>query len=454
MNDMSGPAPSEERPLYSIEAEQAVLGSLLLSAGDAWDRIVGIVGESDFKLDSHRYIFRAISALIHSQQPPDILTVADWATSQGVLDRMEGLAYLQELLAVTPSVANVRRYAEIVREKATLRRLLETCGRVATRVREPSDQSSDAILNWAQETLSSIAMIRSQGRGELRHIAPFATQAMVQIDEAAKQREHKGVTGFPTGLSDLDDKTGGLKEGQLIVLGGRPAMGKTALALGIAVKAAITHNLATGVFSMEMQGHELATRIIADLSNIHGLRLSHGRNISTDEWGTIGKANAKVQSLPIYVCEDGGLSFSELAAAARRFRRSVPNAGLIVIDYFGLMRLERETSNLAQDLGRISRDLKALAKELRLPVLLLAQVNREVEKRSNKRPVSSDLRDSGSLEQDADMILFVYRDHVYNPTAREDDAEIIIAKQRNGPIGTVYARYDAPRTRFHDGSEP
>ena len=446
------PAPHEERPLFSLEAEAAVLGSLLLTSGDAWDEVNGIVGETDFKLETHRVIFRAIAALIHSHQPPDVLTVAEWGKAQGLLDRMEGVKYLSELQGSTPSAANVRKYAEIVRDRATLRRILDACARVVDKVREPSARSAEAVLNWAQESFSSIAMVRAHGRGELQHIAPFAMQALERIDEAAKQRERKGVTGFPTGLADLDEKTGGLKPGQVIVLAGRPGMGKTALALGMAVKAAMQHQLSSAVFSMEMQGYELATRVIADFSNIHGLRLSHGRNISTDEWSAIGRAGSTVQGLPIYVSEDGGLTLNEIAAAARRWRRTVPNAGLVVIDYFGLMTVEKQTSNLAQDLAQVSKGVKALAKELGLPILLLAQVNRECEKRADKRPTPADLRDSGGLEQDADMILFVYRDCVYNVTSPADEAEIIIAKQRNRPIGRCFVSYDGARTRFHDGA--
>jgi replicative DNA helicase len=297
-------------------------------------------------------------------------------------------------------------------------------------------------------------MARSKGRGELLAIGEYINRTIEELEEAFKNREKRGSSGISTGFLDLDEKIGGgYKPGQLIVIAGRPGMGKTAIALNSVEDLALRQGLAAGIFSMEMHATELVKRQLAGMAKVHGLRLSHGR-IDDTIWNEIGKAAPKLHKAPIFLCEDGYLSISEITAGTRKLKRQAPNLGMIVVDYLGLMRIERPSSNRAQDLAEISRGLKALAKELAIPVVLLAQLNREVEKRGDKRPVLSDLRDSGEIEADADIVLMLYREAVYreledsNPDKAR--AEVLIRKQRNGPTGKVYLHYADWCTRFSD----
>lgn len=440
----------EQRQLYSIEAEQSVLGALLITMGEAYHTIATKISAGDFRTTEHRLLFRAIEHLVKECHRVDVVTVWERLKSVGEADSIQGgMTYLHELAVTTPSAANIERYAAIVRDLSTLVKVAETGEKLIALARDANGLAASDVLDRGQALLSGIAAVRAHGRGELHQIGAFVTEAMSEIDDAAKKRLENGVAGTATGLKDVDEYLGGFKPGDLIVLGGRPGMGKTALALNIVEENAFGHGLASAIFSMEMRGAQLATRHLASLSRIHGLRLAHGR-IDPQDFITLGDVAPKLHAAPIYVCQDGALTIGELSAGARRWRRTQKSPGILVVDYFGLMEVEKQTNNTAQDLAKMSSKLKALAKELELPVLLLAQVNRECEKRGNKRPVLSDLRDSGGLEQDADIVLFVYREHVYDETAPATDAEIIVAKQRSGPTRTIRVMYDAPRTRFLD----
>lgn len=448
---MPDDAPGRDaRPLFSTEAEQAVLGALMLD-NTAYDRIVGLVALDDFYTDDHRALFRAISGIVSARRQADSVTVAETLRASGDLDRVGGLSYLQDLQTHTPSAANIRRYAEIVRDRAVLRRVLVSANRMADLAREANGLTGREVLDQAHRLLVEIESAAANGRAELQHIAGSVTRALEQLDEAQKAHKTKGSIGVSTGFERLDERTGGMNPGQLIVVAGRPGMGKSAIALNIVRHVAVTQKRAGAYFSMEMSQEELTTRLIADLGNLHGLRASHGR-ISDTEWQAIGVAGSTVSAAPIYLNDSAALTITEITASSRRLAREAKDKlSLVVVDYLGLMRTERQTSNRAQDIAEVSRGLKSLAKELRIPVVLLAQLNRECEKRGDKRPVLSDLRDSGEIEADADMVWMLYRDEVYND--RDDNrghAELLIRKQRNGPIGTVKLRYDGARTRFSD----
>lgn len=448
---MPDDAPGRDiRPLFSMEAEQAVLGSLMLD-NTAYDLVAGLVALDDFYTDDHRALFRAISGIISERRQADVVTIAETLRAAGDLERVGGLVYLQQLVANTPSAANVRRYAEIVRDRAVLRRVLVSANRMADLAREANGFTGREVLDQAHRLLVEIETGAANGRAELQHIAGSVTRALEQLDEAQKAHKTKGSIGVSTGFSYLDERTGGMNPGQLIVVAGRPGMGKSAIALNIARHVCLTQKRTAAYFSMEMSQEELTTRLIADLGNLHGIRASHGR-ISDAEWQAIGIAGNAVSGAPLYLNDSAALTITEITTSSRRLAREAPSAlSLVVVDYLGLMRTERQTSNRAQDIAEVSRGLKSLAKELRLPVVLLAQLNRECEKRGDKRPVLSDLRDSGEIEADADMVWMLYRDEVYND--REDNkghAELLIRKQRNGPIGTVKLRYDGARTRFSD----
>jgi replicative DNA helicase len=442
----------DPRPLFSLEAEAAVLGALLLS-NSAWDRLVGVVSADDFYAADHQRIYLAIDSLIRSRRGADVLTVAEVLKSSGDLSG-GSIGYLDQLVANTPSAANVLHYAGIVRDRATLRRLASASSQIGDLVRDTNGLEAGAVLERSQEILSRIAHASLKGRGELVALSEFVTATLEEIEQAFQNRSTKGTSGISTGFLDLDDQIGGgLKPGQLIVIAGRPGMGKSAIALNILEHVGIHLRQAGAIFSMEMHATQLAKRFLAGMANIHGLRLAHGR-IDAAVWSEIGKAAPKLHDAPIFLCEDGYLTISEITAGCRKLKRLQPSLSTIVIDYLGLMRIERQTSNRAQDLAEISRGLKALAKELALPIILLAQLNREVEKRGDKRPVLSDLRDSGEIEADADLVLMLYREAVYKEMQENDPdrgrAEVLIRKQRDGPTGKVILHYADWCTRFSD----
>jgi replicative DNA helicase len=434
-------------PPHSLEAEQAVLGGLLLENG-AWDRIGDVVSEKDFYRQDHRQILRAIIRQIGENRPADAVTVSESLQSMGELEAVGGLSYIVALASNTPSAANIRRYAEIVRERSVMRRLAEVATGIADTAYAPAGRSASQLLDEAEARVFEIAESGSRGQAGFSEIKPLLKLAVERIDELYHSDNDSGVTGVPTGFHDLDQKTSGFQPGDLIIVAGRPSMGKTALALNIGENVALETGLPVAVFSMEMGGQQLVMRMIGSVGKLDQHRLRTGK-LGEDDWQRLTYALGKLNEAPVFIDETPGLNVLELRARARRLMRQCGKLGLIVIDYIQLMSASSAGENRATEISEISRALKGLAKELQVPVVALSQLNRGLEQRPNKRPVMSDLRESGAIEQDADVILFIYRDEVYNPdTQDKGTAEIIISKQRNGPIGTVRLAWLGEYTRF------
>lgn len=436
-------------PPHSIEAEQSVLGGLLLD-NSAFDRIADVLSEADFYRDDHRRIFRHISRLIERARPADVITVEESLKGSDDRDRTGGLSYLGTLAQNTPSSHNIKRYAEIVRERAIMRRLVQVGTEIADSALNPHGKEIGQLLDEAESRVFEIAEAGARGRVGFIPIQPLLTQVMERVDMLYHQDNPSEVTGVPTGYIDLDRKTAGMQAGDLIILAGRPSMGKTALALNIGEHVAVENGLPVAVFSMEMSGAQLAMRLLGSVGKLDQHKLRTGR-LNDDDWHRLSTAVGKLQDAPIHIDETPALNPLEVRARARRLHRQYGKLGLIVIDYLQLMSSTGQGENRATELSEISRSMKALAKELSVPVIALSQLNRALESRTDRRPVMSDLRESGALEQDADLILFIYRDVVYNAaTAEPGKAEIIIAKQRNGPIGMVPLSFLGENTRFEN----
>jgi len=438
-------------PPYSLEAEQSVLGGLLLD-NSAWEKIADAVNAGDFYHADHRQIYSHISRLIDENKPADALTVAESLERSGKLEEVGGQAYIASLAVNTPSVANVRRYAQIVRERAIMRKLAEVGTGITESVFNPLGRSAKDLLDHAEQEVFAIAEAGSRGRQGFIDLNTLGAQVISRIDTLYRREDKSDVTGIATGYVDLDRMTSGFQQGDLIIIAGRPSMGKTALALNIAEHVALEVGLPVGIFSMEMGGTQLATRLLGSLSKVDQQRLRNG-DLTDDDWSELTKAMGRLTDAPIYVDETAALNALELRARARRLYRQCggPGLGLIVVDYLQLMSASGQNENRATEIAEISRSLKALAKELNVPVVALSQLNRGIESRQEKRPMMSDLRESGALEQDADLILFIYRDEVYNPdTPRKGIAEIIVGKQRNGPTGKVELTFLGKHTRFEN----
>lgn len=440
-------------PPHSNEAEQSVLGGLLLD-NLAWDRAGDLITDSDFYRYEHREIFNAIAALINASKPADVITVYERLQSNGKADACGGLAYLNALAQSVPSAANLRRYAEIVRERAILRKLISASDEIATNAFNPQGRAVSQILDEAEGRIFKIGEEGSRGKQGFLSISQLAVELIDRVTELAENGA-EDVTGVRTGFYDMDRMTAGLQKGDLVILAARPSMGKTAFALNIAENVAVQEGLPVLVFSMEMGASQLALRMVGSLGRIDQSGLRTGR-IKDDEWGRLTEAVDKLAKAPMYIDETPGLNPAELRARARRMARQHGTVGLIVIDYLQLMSgtSKSDGENRATELSEISRGLKALAKELQCPVIALSQLNRSVETRTDKRPMMSDLRESGAIEQDADVIMFIYRDEYYNkpdgptPTKEPGVAEIIIGKQRNGPVGTVKLAFIKHHTKF------
>lgn len=436
-------------PPHSIEAEQSVLGGLLLD-NSAWDRAGDLLTESDFYRYDHRLIYGAVGALINASKPADVITVYEQLQSLGKAEEVGGLAYLNSLAQSVPSAANLRRYAEIVRERAILRKLVSASDEIATAAFNPQGRPVPQILDEAEGKIFKIGEEGSRTKQGFQSMDNLVVDLLDRVTELYENGAEE-VTGVRTGFFDLDRMTAGLQPGDLIVLAARPSMGKTAFALNIAENVAANEGLPAVVFSMEMGAAQLALRMVGSMGRIDQQHLRTGK-LSDDEWGRLSDAVEKLRNVSLFIDETPGLSPSELRARARRQARQCGKLGLIVVDYLQLMSGSGGGSeeNRATVLGEISRGLKALAKELQCPVIALSQLNRSVETRTDKRPMMSDLRESGAIEQDADVIMFIYRDDYYNKeTSKEPGvAEIIIAKQRNGPVGTAKLAFLKPLTKF------
>ncbi|MBK9217085.1 MAG: replicative DNA helicase [Uliginosibacterium sp.] len=437
-------------PPHSIEAEQSLLGGLLLDNA-AWDRIGDLVGEGDFYRDEHRRIFLAIAKLVEQGKPADVVTVYELLDNNGEASHVGGLAYLGEIANNTPSAANIRRYAEILRERAILRKLVTVGDEIAGGALAPMGRDANIILDEAEGKILAIRDEGSKHKAGFVAIQPVLGQVVERIQELYDRDSQAAVTGVPTGLVDLDAMTSGLQATDMIIVAGRPGMGKTSFALNVAEAVALEAGLPVAVFSMEMPATQLAMRFISSVGRLNQHKLRTGQ-LNDDEWQKLTYALGRLHEAPIYIDESPGLNPIDLRARARRLHRQCGGKlGLIVIDYLQLMTSHKESDNRAAELSEISRSVKSLAKELNVPIMALSQLNRSLEQRPNKRPVMSDLRESGAIEQDADIIMFVYRDEIYNPdTQDKGKAELIIGKHRNGPTGTVAMTFLGEYTRFEN----
>jgi replicative DNA helicase len=434
-------------PPHSVEAEQSVLGGLLLD-NLAWDRAADLLTESDFYRHEHKLIFAAIAALVAQTKPADVITVFEQLQSVGKAEPAGGVNYLNGLAQSVPSAANMRRYAEIVRERSILRKLIAASDEIATSAFNPAGRAVSTVLDEAE---GKIFKIGEEGSRQKQGFVGIDTLVGPLIDRVNELHDLGGdeVTGVRTGFYDLDRMTAGLQKGDLIVLAARPSMGKTAFALNIAENVAVQEGLPVLVFSMEMGAAQLALRLVGSLGRINQQNLRTGK-LTTSEWERLPEAAERLAQAKLFIDETAALTSAELRARARRMSRQFGTLGLIVIDYLQLMSgSSGSDENRATELGEISRGLKALAKELQCPVVALSQLNRSVETRNDKRPMMSDLRESGAIEQDADIIMFIYRDDYYNKDSKEPGvSEIVIGKQRNGPVGTVKLMFLKPLTRF------
>mgnify|MGYP006282731665 CR=1 FL=1 len=433
-------------PPHSLEAESSVLGGLLLD-NSAWDRVGDLLSDSDFYRYEHRLVFSAVSALINGSRPADVITVFEHLQSLGKADEVGGLAYLNSLAQYVPSASNIRRYGEIVRERAILRKLVSASDEISTTAFNPKGKPVAQILDEAEQKIFNIGEEGSRMKQGFQSMDSLVVELLDRVEEMSQNPND--ITGVPTGFYDFDRMTSGLQPGDLVVLAARPSMGKTALAINIAEHVAVNEGLPVAVFSMEMGAAQLAIRIVGSIGRIDQGHLRTGK-LSDDEWPRLTEAIEKLRSISLHIDETPGLTPSELRANARRLARQCGKLGLIVVDYLQLMSgTSSDGDNRATELGEISRGLKMLAKELQCPVIALSQLNRSVEQRTDKRPMMSDLRESGAIEQDADVIMFIYRDDYYNKDSKEPGvAEVIIGKQRNGPTGTVKLAFLKPITKF------
>ncbi|MBZ4193246.1 MAG: replicative DNA helicase [Candidatus Contendobacter sp.] len=432
-------------PPHSQEAEQAVLGGLLVD-NTTWDLVAVRLDESDFYRSDHRLIFRAIRRLAEQSKPFDFLTLADWLEAHNELEAAGGFAYLGMLARDTPSAANVRAYANIVRDRAIRRELIRASAEIAESAFNPKGRNSKELLDEAEKRVFAIAEHGARASEGFANIKDLLARTVERIDVLFQS--DNPITGLATGWPDFDDKTAGLQPGELIVIAGRPSMGKTSLAMNIVEYAAIQLKCVVAVFSLEMPGESLIMRLMSSLGRIDQHRVRTGR-LEEDDWSRLISAVGMLSEARLFIHHSAILSPNELRAQARRLHRQEGQLGLIVVDYLQLMKVPGTKENRTNEVSEISRSLKALAMELSVPVVALSQLNRTLEQRGDKRPIMSDLRESGAIEQDADLICFIYRDIVYNPESPDKNvAEIIISKQRNGPIGTTRLTFLGQYTRF------
>ncbi|HKK16893.1 MAG TPA: replicative DNA helicase [Gammaproteobacteria bacterium] len=433
-------------PPHSVEAEIAVLGAVLTD-NSVWENVIERLSPEDFYRKDHRIIFQAIMTLDSEGHPFDVVTVAEWLDSHKQLDDAGGLSYLAALAESTAGASNIRAYADIVRKRSILRQLIRATNQISETVFNPQGRNSDQILDYAEQTVFEIAEREAKGRKSYRAIKDLLVTALDRVDELFRRDSH--ITGVSTGFDDFDDKTAGLQNSDLIIIAGRPSMGKTAFAINIAEHAAIKGKLSVAVFSMEMPGEQLAMRMMSSLGRIDQHKVRTGK-LHDDDWPRLTSAVEILKDARLFIDDTPALTPAELRSRCRRISRE-SGLDMIIVDYLQLMQVPGTTENRATEISEISRSLKAMAKELNVPVVALSQLNRSLEQRPNKRPVMSDLRESGAIEQDADVIAFIYRDEVYNEdTADKGKAEIILAKQRNGPIGMVTLTFLGQYTRFEN----
>ncbi len=430
---------------HSIEAEQAVLGGLMLE-NNKLDSVQEVVGEGDFFREDHRLIFRMMAKLQESGEPLDVITLSEELHKHNELDNVGGLGYLVEMANNTPSAANIVAYAKIVRERSTLRQLIAATSEISKSSFNPAGLDSDDLLQIAEKRIADIAEDRPK-EGGLVGVNELLKATVQRIDELF--RSGSDITGVPTGITDLDTRTSGWQPGELIVLAARPSMGKTALALNFVEGALFNQPRPVVVFSMEMPSEALVMRMMSSIGRIDQGKMRNGK-LTEEDWPKLSSAVQKLKDKLLFIDDTGGLNPQEMRARIRRIAREHGNPGMIMVDYLQLMTVAGGgDGGRTQEISEISRSLKGLAKEFECPMIALSQLNRGVEQRPNKRPMNSDLRESGAIEQDADVILFIYRDEYYNEDSPDKGiAELIIGKQRNGEIGTCRAAFVGKYTRF------
>jgi len=440
-------------PPHSIEAEQSVLGGLMLD-NERWDDVAERVVTDDFYTRPHRHIFTEMARLQESGSPIDLITLAESLERQGQLDSVGGFAYLAELSKNTPSAANISAYADIVRERAVVRDMIAVANEIAEAGFDPQGRNSDELLDLAESRVFKIAESRANKDEGPKNIAEVLDATVSRIEQLFQQ-PHDGVTGVNTGYDDLNKKTAGLQPSDLIIVAARPSMGKTTFAMNLVENAAMLQDKPVLIFSLEMPSEQIMMRSLASLSRVDQTRIRTGQ-LDDEDWARIsGTMGILLEKRNIYIDDSSGLTPTEVRSRARRIAREHGGIGLIMIDYLQLMRVPSLSDNRTLEIAEISRSLKALAKELQVPVVALSQLNRSLEQRADKRPVNSDLRESGSIEQDADLIMFIYRDEVYHENSDlKGIAEIIIGKQRNGPIGTVRLTFNGQWSRFDNYAGP
>ena len=444
-----GVAADEQRikvPPNSIEAEQSLIGGLMLDA-QAWDKIADVVAAEDFYRKDHQLVFAAVANLIEAGSPCDVVTVSEYLDKRGELEAAGGLEYLATLANETPGAANARAYARILRDRAVERALIHVGNQITGSAFATDGRSATELVDEAERLVFEIAERGSRGRAGFRSLKQILPDAVDRID--VLHQSDGDITGISTGYTEFDKLTAGLQAGDLVIIAGRPSMGKTTLAVNIAENAAIGSKVPTAIYSMEMPAQQLAFRMISSLGRVDQSHLRTGR-FPDEDWSRINTAVQLMSDAPLFIDDTPGLSPTEIRARARRLQRE-HGLGLIVVDYLQLMQVPGNKENRATEISEISRSLKGLAKELELPIIALSQLNRSVEQRTDKRPVMSDLRESGAIEQDADMIIFIYREEVYNQdTPRKGIADISIAKQRNGPIGDFPLTFVGRYTKFEN----
>jgi replicative DNA helicase len=428
-------------PPHSVEAEQAVLGCMLLDS-DVIPTVTELIRSSDFYREDHREICEAITDIVEQAGPVDIITVSEQLQRRGTLEKAGGMDYLASITSAVPTTANARHYAKIVEGKSLLRKLIKAAQEIAGMSYEAADEA-EFVLDRAEKSIFDIIERRStQG---FAHIKDVLLEAFIRLEELYNSKSP--ITGVPTGFTDLDMKTAGLQNSDLVLIAARPGMGKTALALNIAQYAAVQKHVPVALFNLEMSKDQLVNRMLCSEVMVDSHRMRTGR-LDDEDWKKIARALGPLSEAPIYIDDTPGVTVMDIRAKCRRLKLE-KKLGLVVIDYLQLMRGREKAESRQQEVSEISRSLKILAKELSVPVLTMSQLSRGPESRSDHRPMLSDLRESGAIEQDADIVMFLYRDDYYNPDSEKKNlAEIIIAKHRNGSTGTIYLKWFDKYTKF------
>lgn len=441
-------------PPHSNEAEQAVLGGILLN-NQYWDEVTEHVISEDFYTFAHRLIFEEMGELIAHQKPVDLITLEQALKHKDILEQVGGFAYLAELSNNTPSAANIVAYANIVRDKAIMRELISVGNRIAQNSYSPKGSDVKELLDEAEREVFAIAEKRTSSSEGPKNVLSILDQTIDKIEFLSQSKDHSGITGISTGFVDLDKKTAGLQKSDLIIVAARPSMGKTTFAMNLCENAALNSKKPVLVFSLEMPSEQIMMRSLASLSRVDQTKIRTGKGLTDQDWASIGSTMGIFKNKPnLFIDDSSGLTPTELRSRARRVYRENDGLSMIMVDYLQLMRAPAFSDNRTLEIAEISRSLKALAKELEVPVVALSQLNRTLENRQDKRPVNSDLRESGSIEQDADLIMFIYRDEVYHPESEDKGiAEVIIGKQRNGPIGKVRLKFQGQFSRFDNLAE-